>query len=267
MSRFKSYAKLNLSLYVGRPEQSGRHPISSIFQSIDFCDHIEISSATTTSLEFISATSIPSENTCSNILSELAPHLKKKWDIKIKKNIPQGSGLGGGSSNAATLLMALIQLENIQLSINEQVNICATIGSDVPFFLTTGRALVSGTGEKITPLTNQPRWVVLICPNIHCDTGKVYRMFDTLNTFDDLNEHYDYNNHAIGFNAPMSAAIQCYPELQAVLNKCKMHTNQPIFFSGFPILKPSAPDSTRNALTPFSSPFSTNFAVKIIKPA
>ena len=228
----KSYAKLNLSLYVGRPLPSGRHPISSIFQTIDFFDLIEISPGTATSLEFISESPIPNENTCSKILSELAPILTKEWHIKIKKNIPQGGGLGGGSSNAATLLTALIQLENIHLSTNDQARVCSTIGSDVPFFLTTGRALVSGTGEKITPLTKQPGWVVLICPNIHCDTGKIYRMFDTQNTFDDLNERHDYNNHTIGYNALLPAAIQCEPELQAVLKECKLHTNQPIYFSG-----------------------------------
>ena len=146
---FKSYAKLNLNLYVGPPEDGGLHRLSSVFQTISLFDNITLKPTDLHhSVRFIGL-DVPIENTCSKVLDLLGGHLKNFWDVEIQKNIPDGAGLGGGSSNAATLILALNQLESLNLSIDDMVKIASQVGSDVPYFLHGGQAHVSGTGIRL----------------------------------------------------------------------------------------------------------------------
>ena len=95
---------------------------------------------------------VPADNTCTAVFDALADQLQSFWTVTIKKNIPSGAGLGGGS-NAATLLMALNDLESLNMGISQMADIARGIGSDVPFFLYGGQAKVAGTGEKLFPIS------------------------------------------------------------------------------------------------------------------
>ena len=99
--------------------------------------------------------------------------------MKLDKRIPVGGGLGGGSSNAASMLRAVDTLHELKLSDADLLELAATLGSDVPFFLEGGSALVQGKGESIQRHDMRPALhAVLVFPEISCPTGAVYRAFD-----------------------------------------------------------------------------------------
>ena len=213
---YKSYAKLNLNLFVGPPNQAGLHSLVSVFQSIDLNDVVSISTSSKNEhTVHFEGMDVPPVNTCTALIDALAGRLPQWWHVTIKKNIPSGAGLGGGSSNAATLLMALNDLESLNLSKEEMCHIATSIGSDVPFFLYGGQAKVFGTGECIHPnlsLIHAP-YFVLILPNIHCSTGQVYAALDNEGVFDDLDQMTDDKLTVIGHNALQSAAFVVAPSL------------------------------------------------------
>ena len=133
---YKSYAKLNLNLYVGPPQIGGLHHLCSVFQTISLHDDVTITPAKTTHSVQFNGPDVPKDNTCTQVLDLLQDRLSQYWHINIDKHIPAGAGLGGGSSNAATLLMALNELESLNLTIDEMATLASQVGSDVPFFFT-----------------------------------------------------------------------------------------------------------------------------------
>ena len=231
---FKSYAKLNLNLYVGPPEDGGLHRLSSVFQTISLFDNITLKPTDLHhSVRFIGL-DVPIENTCSKVLDLLGGHLKTFWDVEIQKNIPDGAGLGGGSSNAATLILALNQLESLNLSIDDMVKIASQVGSDVPYFLHGGQAHVSGTGDKIIPKVSyiDTNAFVLILPGIHCSTASVYCALDSMGQFDDLDNLDSADLSVIGFNRLFKPACFVSSELlDLYTNVNDLFPNQ-VFMSG-----------------------------------
>lgn len=183
---------------------------------IDLHDVISISISTTDrhSVHF-EGMDIPESNTCSAVLDALSGQLTQWWHVSIKKNIPTGSGLGGGSSNAATLLLALNQLESLNIGKEDMCSIGQSIGSDVPFFLYGGQAKVFGTGDCIQPNLSiiDSLYFVLILPNIHCSTAGVYGALDFRGVFDDLEQVKEANLSMIGYNRLQEAAFNVSPEL------------------------------------------------------
>jgi 4-diphosphocytidyl-2-C-methyl-D-erythritol kinase len=232
---FKSYAKINLNLFVGPPLSGGLHPIKSRFQSINVYDTIALtpSSLPKHTVTF-SHPDIPDDNTCTKMLLALGARLKQTWAITIHKQVPFGAGLGGGSSNAATLLLALNQLENLQLLLSDQVTLAQTVGSDVPFFLVGGHANVSGVGEVIEPVASRSmhNTVLLIMPKIHLSTPEVYRALDTLGEFDDLPSVDLLDDRRIGENRLLLAANSISPELASLHYALETTLNEPVYMSG-----------------------------------
>ena len=215
-STYKSYAKLNLNLFVGPPNQAGLHSLVSIFQLIDLHDVISISiSPTATHTVQFEGMDLPESNTCTAVMDALSEHLAQWWHVSIKKNIPSGAGLGGGSSNAATLLLALNELESLNFSTEDMCHIAKSIGSDVPFFLYGGQAKVYGTGDCIHPNLSliDATYFVLILPNIHCSTGGVYRALDSRGGFDVLDQVTDDQLKVVGHNALQTPAFDIAPAL------------------------------------------------------
>ncbi|MFQ6032480.1 MAG: 4-(cytidine 5'-diphospho)-2-C-methyl-D-erythritol kinase, partial [Candidatus Zixiibacteriota bacterium] len=95
--------------------------------------------------------------------------------IEIEKQIPVSSGLGGGSSNAASTLKGMNQLFDLRISFEKLHSLASRIGSDVPFFLHSGQAIARGRGERIVPIRlYSDYWLVLICPNLMISTRRVY---------------------------------------------------------------------------------------------
>jgi 4-diphosphocytidyl-2-C-methyl-D-erythritol kinase len=176
-------AKINLVLEVlGR--EGDYHRISSIVQSIDLCDVLDIEVGQGLSFRCDEA-SLEQDN----LVMRTATLLRKSTGctsgarIELRKRIPWGMGLGGGSSDAAATLWALNRLWGLGLSRAELARLAAGLGSDVPFFLHGGTALVEGKGEQVTPLPPLPAtWPVLLVPPLPRISGKTGQMYGRLDS-------------------------------------------------------------------------------------
>jgi len=174
-----SYAKINLGLLLLREREDGYHDIVTVFQQIDL--HDEITMKKTPSGVRVSSTYpsllLDEDNLVCRAfrLFQSRLHLKEGAEIHIRKNIPVGAGLGGGSSNAAVTLAGANQLWEKRLPRVELEEMAAEVGSDVPFFLLGGTALGQGRGEILTPLRwSTDYWIVLVCPRIRVSTSWAY---------------------------------------------------------------------------------------------
>lgn len=174
----KSPAKINLSLDVTGKRSNGYHDVEMIMQSVSLCDEIYIAKAdkieVSTNLPYV-----PNDNR--NIAYRAAQAFFEASGIdggaliKIKKNIPVGAGLGGGSSNAASVLIALNELYGAGLSTEQFEKIGIGLGADVPFFFTGGTCLAQGLGEVLTPiLPGAKGWTVIVKPLFSVGTKWVY---------------------------------------------------------------------------------------------
>jgi 4-diphosphocytidyl-2-C-methyl-D-erythritol kinase len=231
---FKSFSKLNLSLYVGPPTTEGLHHLKSLFQHISLSEDIHITESrnTSDSVVFVHQ-KVPSVNTCTKMMSLLRPYLKKYWDVQIHKCIPQGAGLGAGSANAAALCQAILKLEGIHMPLHKQMALGQQVGYDVPFFMCgCSTVVVSGFGEQVDVQTGLKKYVVLIFPGIECSTPLVYQSLDKLSEFDYLDHVDDQDLYTFGTNRLFSAAAVVYPELINIKEQLEGVINQPVFFSG-----------------------------------
>jgi 4-diphosphocytidyl-2-C-methyl-D-erythritol kinase len=176
-------AKINLTLEVLGKRPDGFHEIRSIFQAVDLYDTLHFSE----SKEISITCNMPGWSGEKSLVIRAADLLKKETGcqkgavIKIEKRIPLLSGLGGDSADAATVLKGLNELWKLYLSTDKLLLLAARLGSDVPFFVRGGTALVSGRGEIIEPLPSPAKvWLVLIVPDIPVEPGKTGRMYAAL---------------------------------------------------------------------------------------
>ena len=158
--RTKAYPKVNIGLYIGRKTEEGFHNLASIFQKIDcVCDDIlvrfEKAQKTTITVHGLEDCADSQKNTCyeaSRLFLEKSGITAEVF-INIEKRIPVKAGIGGGSSDAASVLLALQELAGKPLSTKELMDCAARTGSDVPFFMQeSSAAFVSGRGEIIHPI-------------------------------------------------------------------------------------------------------------------
>ena len=204
----KSPCKINLFLDIKSKREDGYHFIESLFHTIDLFDIIKIEE----SKEFKISTSGKyklNDNEEDNIVAKIFYHfknqmeLKKNYKINIEKNIPTGAGLGGGSSNAATMIKFFLEELNIKPD-NELIESFSKFGADIPFFIKGGLSWVSGIGEKIYSFNfTLPYKIILIYPNINVSTKLAYSKF-TENDFNKSDIFYIKNllkkNGKINFN-------------------------------------------------------------------
>ncbi len=178
--KLKSFAKINLGLEVLGKRPDGYHEIRTLFQSVGLHDELEFETAPDGALEVRGdSPSVPWDER--NLVHKAAALLRRESGaragvlVRVKKRIPAGSGLGGGSSNAAVTLLALDRLWGLGLGRARLHDLAARLGSDVAYFLEGGLCLGEGRGEKITPLDDLPRMhAVIALPAIVCLTADVY---------------------------------------------------------------------------------------------
>lgn len=182
-----SFAKLNLYLAVLNRRKDNFHNIETVFEKIDLSDKIIITARRDKRIKIIcSDPCVPKDN--SNLAYASAKLLQdnfgidKGLNIRIVKRIPVGAGLGGGSSNAAAVLMGLNKLWKLRLSVSKLAKLAANLGSDIPFFVYNNSfAVGSGRGEKIKPLEALSRrrlWHILVVPKIKVSTPLIYKGWD-----------------------------------------------------------------------------------------
>jgi 4-diphosphocytidyl-2-C-methyl-D-erythritol kinase len=183
-AKIRSLAKINLDLRVLNKRPDGFHELRTVFQTISLADTIEIEyePARRTHLALDGNVNIPDNlilRAAESVLDAMRVHARVHF--KLTKRIPMGGGLGGGSSNAAAILLALPALAKRKVSLEK---IAAELGSDVPFFLTGGTAIGVGRGTEFYPLpdlSEEP--ILLVTPGIHSATGPAYAALDRSLTF------------------------------------------------------------------------------------
>ncbi len=176
--RLPSPAKINLFLHVVGRRPDGYHLLQTAFQFIDLCDDMVFQLRTDDKILVESSDpTIPYE---SNLVTKAAYLLKKQTgcrlgiDIKLEKCIPRGGGLGGGSSNAATTLLALNLLWGTQLNPIELAALGLELGADVPIFIHGKAAFAQGIGEQLTNIHPEEKWILLLLPDCTVDTSKIF---------------------------------------------------------------------------------------------
>jgi len=176
--RVRSLAKINLDLRVLNRREDGYHDLRTIFQTVSLADTLDIEySPGPTKIEINSNFSI-SRNIIEKAADSALAAIGKTARIGfvLKKRIPLGGGLGGGSSNAAAVLLALPALLRKPLKMEQLMELAASLGSDVPFFLMGGTAVGLGRGTELYPLPELRSFpALLITPGIHVSTAEAYR--------------------------------------------------------------------------------------------
>jgi 4-diphosphocytidyl-2-C-methyl-D-erythritol kinase len=179
-STWSAPAKLNLMLHVIGRRADGYHELQTVFQLIDLCDSLEI--VVREDGEISRTEGPPGVAAADDLTVRAAQALKAATrstlgaNISIKKRIPLGGGLGGGSSDAATTLVALNQLWNTGLDPAQIAAIGAKLGADVPIFVTGRSAWAEGIGERLTPSALPgPAWFLVIYPGVTVPTASVFQ--------------------------------------------------------------------------------------------
>ncbi len=238
-------AKLNLFLHVIGRRQDGYHLLETVFQLIDFCDYLHFTCRNDHLIKRVtSSEQIPEED---DLAIRAAKLLQKEIfrqkgipvrgvDIEIEKNIPLGGGLGGGSSDAATTLMALNHLWNGGFETKDLISMGVQLGADVPFFLVGQNAFGTGIGDKLTPVNTPDGWFVVIKPPVAVPTALIFRSNElTRNTepikmanFPDFCKKI---NH-FGRNDLQVVAMKLFPEIRKAVNELSQFGNARMTGSG-----------------------------------
>ncbi|MBR9873982.1 MAG: 4-(cytidine 5'-diphospho)-2-C-methyl-D-erythritol kinase [Vibrionaceae bacterium] len=186
-TRWPSPAKLNLFLYINGRTENGYHELQTLFQFVDHGDELTIKANKTGNITLSpEMEGVPLQD---NLIWKAATALQEYAQchlgahIDLKKVLPMGGGIGGGSSNAATTLVALNYLWQLNLSDDELAQIGLKLGADVPVFVRGFAAFAEGVGEKLSPAYPEEKWYLVVRPNVSIATVDVFRHPDlTRNT-------------------------------------------------------------------------------------
>jgi 4-diphosphocytidyl-2-C-methyl-D-erythritol kinase len=249
-----SHAKLNLYLEVLNKRKDSYHNIKTLFERIDLSDTIILTVRRDKLIKIICSNPlVPEDN--SNLCYRSARLLQESFnetcglDIEIIKRIPVGAGLGGGSSNAASVLLGLNKLWGLKLKRQELCSFARKLGADVAFFLyDTAFAIGEGLGDEIKPLKLQrvkPLWHILVVPKIVVRTEFVYRKWDELKNFGLTKPRYDVNILTLAlrkrdtsliceilFNSLEQVSMKLYPEIKRIKQKLAKLGLRSILMSG-----------------------------------
>ena len=229
--KFKTPAKVNLGLHVHGKREDGFHELETIFQMVSLFDDVELELLSSGIKLECDMPGIPTDDT--NLVCKAALLLRKSYQvegkgvsIRLKKKIPFGAGLGGGSSNAAGVLMGLNRLWDLNIDREKLFTLAAELGSDVPFFLTSPCALGKGRGERLKVLESCSKFqVLLVFPGFPIATSWVYqnlrlKLTKRPNNISILRKNLSLSNiTSLGsqlYNDLESVVIQKFPEVKVV---------------------------------------------------
>ena len=174
VSELPAPGKLNLFLHLLSRRADGYHELQTVFRLIDRADRIRIAAREDGELRFSGP--FGEDNLCLRAarLLKQQTSVRAGADIALEKVLPVGGGLGGGSSDAATVLLALNRLWNLRLGRDELQDLGARLGADVPFFIYGRSALGEGIGERLTPLKLPSAWYLVVTPQVAVSTKEIY---------------------------------------------------------------------------------------------
>ena len=214
-------AKLNLFLHITGRRADGYHLLQSVFMLIDWCDTLHLDVKLDGTIQRIDLnTPLPADDLIMRAARALqsASATTLGAEIRIDKQIPAQAGMGGGSSDAASTLLALNKLWGLNWPVSKLLPLGLEIGADVPFFLHGHNAWVEGIGEKISPVLVPPSRFVVIKPNAGIETARIFgspaleRATKTATIFDFAAQPYDFGRNDL---QPVAQAL-C-PEIEMAL--------------------------------------------------
>jgi 4-diphosphocytidyl-2-C-methyl-D-erythritol kinase len=247
-----SFAKLNLDLRVLHKRSDGYHEIRTIFQTISLKDTlaIDVELKKRTQVD-VSCSFEIADNLVVRAAEMVLDHLGASAWVRfvLNKRIPLGAGLGGGSSNAAAVLIALPALLKRPIPLGELTRLGELLGSDVPFFLLGGTAVASGRGTELYPLSSAPSYhAVVVSTGIHVSTPKAYaalRRSVTNPLTSNLDSHIlrEFQRIAWGVGGPClpelpltndfeEPVFEWHPELSAAARKLRRLGAKPVLMTG-----------------------------------
>ena len=216
---FASPAKLNLFLHIVGRMDNGYHQLETVFQFLDYYDTIELKVTADKAIKLL--TPIPGVSNDENLIVKAAQLLQSHTrcqqgaEIKLEKLLPMGGGLGGGSSNAATVLLALNALWQTKLTIEQLAELGIKLGADVPVFIHGFAAFAQGIGEQLTPASPKTYWYLVSKPNCSISTKSVFTATDL--TRDTPTIRYSDDNIENYHNDCQTWVIKHYPEVAKLL--------------------------------------------------
>jgi 4-diphosphocytidyl-2-C-methyl-D-erythritol kinase len=240
-------AKLNLGLRVFPRRPDGFHDIESWFVPVSLRDTLTYRRAKSLTLHLSGLTEGLSDEPEKNLVGRAAlalaqaAHIQPNAEITVHKLIPAGGGLGGGSSDAATTLLALKQLWNLPISLPELSRLAAALGSDVPFFIYGQSAVCRGRGEIIEPLPlHRLLFAILIIPPYGTSTRDVYQSFDSQSVAPDttvipwqkLSQSHAADISAVIRNDLEAPAFSVTSPLRKLRDEIHAITHRPVHLSG-----------------------------------
>ncbi|MFC2038944.1 4-(cytidine 5'-diphospho)-2-C-methyl-D-erythritol kinase [Chloroflexota bacterium] len=229
MLTVKAPAKINLTLEVLGKRDDGFHEIRSVIQALDLCDTLQFEQGDDVTISCDMPEWTAEESLVSKAVSLVkeTTEYKKGVSIKIRKQIPLMSGLGGDSSDAAAVLQGLNELWELNLKLPDLQKLAGKLGSDVYFFLRGGTALIEGRGDIVTPINSYPPVrVVLAIPPVPRTAGKTGQLYGTLEAshytdgqitrrFTESLEKGGEPDHSLLFNTFENVAFESFPGLDA----------------------------------------------------
>jgi 4-diphosphocytidyl-2-C-methyl-D-erythritol kinase len=242
---YRCYAKVNFTLEISGKRADGFHELESVVHTISLADDLRIESADTLECRVEGLEIELETNLVWRAARLLAAHTGERRGARLTlvKRIPAAGGLGGGSTDAATALVGLNRLWGNRLSFSELGDLAAQLGSDVPFFIRGGAALMQGRGERLDPLTpNTTQWLV-VAVAAHDISDKTRRLYGALTPADfstgqashaavALLQAGDALSEKLFVNTFERAARAVFPGLDAQWSALEKHYARAFYLSG-----------------------------------
>ena len=212
-------AKLNLFLHVTGRRGDGYHTLETLFVALDYGDTLTLDRRDDGAIRRIR--DLPGVAVDADLAVRAARALQRETgtrhgvDIAVDKRIPQGGGLGGGSSDAASVLLALNRLWELRLSREALMRIGLALGADVPFFVFGAPAIARGVGERLTAVTLPPRWVCVLVPPVAVPTAAIFAAPEL--TRATPSAKMDVFSEGYGRNDLQAVAVARFPDIATAL--------------------------------------------------
>jgi 4-diphosphocytidyl-2-C-methyl-D-erythritol kinase len=213
-------AKLNLFLHVTGRRADGYHLLQTVFQLVDLCDEVTLEAAPADVVAFTPGSDAPGgdDDLCLRAARALQTFAGVRAGVRVtlRKHLPMGGGLGGGSSDAATVLLGLNRLWGLELPIATLMEIGTGLGADVPVFVGGRTAWAQGVGEQLTPLDLPPAWYVIIKPDCAVHTGEIFSHRELTRDSAPITMHAFFAGYSRNDCQPIVRLL--YPEVDNALN-------------------------------------------------
>ena len=237
--QIRAFSKINLILEVKNKRPDGYHNLQSIMQTLSLHDTVTIESTTCNQqgqdLFSLNCDDPLLPTNHDNLVTQAATYMIKTYNIKqpiridLKKRIPKGAGLAGGSSDCAATLIGINDLFSLNISIDDIASIGQQFGADVPFCVRGGTQLAKGVGEVLTPLPSHPHcWVVLACPMYEVSTKEVFNKWtpdysssSKMSTVIQAIKRNDLSSIAANFNNDLFHITNQEHNIDALINEMK----------------------------------------------